>query len=122
MDSKKSTDIRDRAGAASTSVSITKGNTGTRSYTATWTENIATLTEANPIAPLTAWSGQQTKVNFTCSGLTAGAYSTICLPYDFTASETCTFYKFDGVKKVGDNWVADISTTTGGGAFLCSKI
>ena len=89
---------------------------------AKWTENVATLTEANPIAPLTAWSGQQTKVTFTRSGLTAGAYSTICLPYNFTASETCTFYKFDGVKKVGDDWVADISTTTGGGAFLCSKI
>lgn len=103
-------------GAASTSVTVTKGNTGTRSYTATWTENVATLTEANPIAPLTAWSGQQTKVNFTRSGLTAGAYSTICLPYNFTASETCTFYKFDGVKKVGDDWVADISTTTGGTA------
>ena len=83
---------------------------------AKWTENVATLTEANPIAPLTAWSGQQTKVTFTRSGLTAGAYSTICLPYNFTASETCTFYKFDGVKKVGDNWVADISTTTGGTA------
>lgn len=83
---------------------------------AKWTENVATLTEANPIAPLTAWSGQQTKVTFTRSGLTAGAYSTICLPYNFTASETCTFYKFDGVKKVGDDWVADISTTTGGTA------
>ena len=57
-------------------------------------------------------NGKQTKVNFTRSGLTAGKYSTICLPYDFTASVACTFYKFDGVKKVGDDWVADISTTT----------
>ncbi len=80
---------------------------------ATWTENTATLTEANPIAPLTAWSGQQTKVTFTRSGLTAGAYSTICLPYNFTASETCTFYTFVGVKKEGDDWVADISAHTG---------
>ncbi|MBQ3768377.1 MAG: InlB B-repeat-containing protein [Prevotella sp.] len=104
-------------GAASTSVTVTKGNTGTRSYTATWTENIATLDEgATPLAELTAMNGKQTKVNFTRSGLTAGAYSTICLPYNFTASETCTFYKFDGVKKVGDDWVADISTTTGGTA------
>ena len=95
---------------------ITKGTTGEKTFWAKWSENIATLTEADPIAPLTAWSGQQTKVNFTRSGLTAGAYSTICLPYNFTASETCTFYKFDGVKKVGDNWVADISTTTGGTA------
>ena len=95
---------------------ITKGTTGEKTFWAKWSENIATLTEADPIAPLTAWSGQQTKVNFTRSGLTAGAYSTICLPYNFTVSETCTFYKFDGVKKVGDDWVADISTTTGGTA------
>ena len=90
--------------------------TGDLTLTAHWTENIAKLTEANPITPLTAMSGKQTKVNFTRSGLTAGKYSTICLPFDFTASETCTFYKFDGVKKVGDDWVADISATTGGTA------
>ena len=102
--------------AASTSVTIAKGSTGNKSFAANWTENIATLTEADPITPLTAMSGKQTKVNFTRSGLTAGKYSTICLPFDFTASETCTFYKFDGVKKVGDDWVADISATTGGSA------
>ena len=77
------------------------------------TENIATLTEANPIAPLTAWSGQQTKVSFERTGLTAGKYSTICLPYDFTASETCTFYTFKGVTQdTQNNWVADIEETT----------
>ena len=80
---------------------------------AKWTENIATLTEANPIAPLTAMSGKQTKVRFERTGLTAGKYSTICLPYDFTASETCTFYTFVGVKKEGDDWVAGISAHTG---------
>lgn len=80
---------------------------------AKWTENVATLTEANPIAPLTAWSGQQTKVNFTRTGLTAGKYSTICLPYNFTASETCTFYTFKGVTQdTQNNWVADIEETT----------
>lgn len=94
-------------------MTIAHGSTGNKTFWAKWSENIATLTEANPIAPLTAWSGQQTKVTFTRSGLTAGAYSTICLPYNFTASETCTFYKFDGVKKEGDNWVADISEYTG---------
>lgn len=102
--------------AASTSVTIAKGSTGNCEYTATWTENIATLTEANPIAPLTAWSGQQTKVIFERTGLTAGRYSTICLPYAFTASETCTFYQFDGVKQEGGDWVADVSTTAGGTA------
>lgn len=82
----------------------------------TGTGNSVTLTEANPIAPLTAMSGKQTKVRFTRSGLTAGKYSTICLPYDFTVPSGCTFYKFDGVKQEGDDWVADISTTTGGTA------
>lgn len=77
------------------------------------TENIATLTEADPIAPLTAWNGQQTKVSFERTGLTAGKYSTICLPYDFTASETCTFYTFKGVTQdTQNNWVADIEETT----------
>ena len=65
------------------------------------------------MAELTAMSGKQTKVRFTRTGLTAGKYSTICLPYNFTASETCTFYTFVGVKKEGDDWVADISAHTG---------
>lgn len=95
---------------------FTAAVTGDLTLTAHWTENVATLTEADPIAPLTAMNGKQTKVSFTRSGLTAGKYSTICLPFSFTASETCTFYKFDGVKKVGDDWVADISATTGGSA------
>ncbi len=77
------------------------------------TENIATLTEADPIAPLTAMDGKQTKVSFTRSGLTAGKYSTICLPFDFTASENCTFYTFKGVTQdAQSNWTADIEETT----------
>ena len=77
------------------------------------TGNSVTLTETNPIAPLTAWNGQQTKVSFERTGLTAGKYSTICLPYDFTASESCTFYTFKGVTQdTQNNWVADIEETT----------
>ena len=81
---------------------------------AKWTENIATLDEgATPLAELTAMSGKQTKVSFERTGLTAGKYSTICLPYDFTASETCTFYTFKGVTQdTQNNWVADIEETT----------
>ena len=81
--------------------------------TFTTTENIAILTEVNPIAPLTAMNGKQTKVMFERSGLTPGKYSTICLPYDFTPSETCTFYTFKGVTKENNVWVADISVYTG---------
>lgn len=96
---------------------FTAAVTGDLTLTAHWTENIATLTEADPIAPLTAMNGKQTKVSFTRSGLTAGKYSTICLPFSFTASETCTFYEFVGVTQDNDNhWVADISATTGGSA------
>ncbi|MBQ6379018.1 MAG: hypothetical protein IJJ56_09525 [Prevotella sp.] len=79
------------------------------SVTATWTENIATLDETtNALAELTAMSGKQTKVRFTRTGLTAGAYSTICLPFGFDAPANCTFYTFKGVKKVGSDWVADV--------------
>lgn len=87
--------------------------------TAHWSENIATLYDdgsKGALEELTAMSGKQTKVNFERTGLTVGKYSTICLPYDFTVPSGCTFYKFDGVKKEGDDWVADISTTTGGSA------
>ena len=100
-------------GDAVTSVAITAGSHENKTFWAKWTENIATLTEAEALAPLTAMSGKLTKVRFTRSGLTAGRYSTICLPYDFTASESCTFYQFVSVKKEGDDWVADVSEYTG---------
>lgn len=63
---------------------VKAGNTSLWSPIATFTttENIATLTEDNPIAPLTAMNGKQTKVRFERSGLTAGKYSTINLPKD----------------------------------------
>lgn len=95
--------------------SVKAGNTSLWSPIATFTttENIATLTEDNPIAPLTAMNGKQTKVRFERSGLTAGKYSTICLPYDFTPSETCTFYTFKGVTNENNVWIADISEYTG---------
>jgi len=99
------TDITD----ATESVTIAAGSTGNRGYIATWTENIATLDETtNALAELTAMSGKQTKVRFTRTGLTAGAYSTICLPFGFDAPANCTFYTFKGVKKVGSDWVADV--------------
>ena len=79
---------------------------------AQWTENVATLNEtANALDGLTAMSGKQTKVTFTRSGLTANSYSTMCLPFDFTAPSGCTFYAFTGVEwsTTNDQWEATIT-------------
>ena len=79
---------------------------------AQWTENVATLNEtANALGELTAMSGKQTKVTFTRSGLTANSYSTMCLPFDFTAPSGCTFYAFTGVEwsTTNDQWEATIT-------------
>ena len=79
---------------------------------AQWTENVATLNEtANALDELTAMSGKQTKVTFTRSGLTANSYSTMCLPFDFTAPSGCTFYAFTGVEwsTTNDQWEATIT-------------
>lgn len=49
-------------------------------------------------------------VLFTRSGLTAGAYSTVCLPFAFEAPEGCTFYTFVGVTQDGSGkWIADVT-------------
>ena len=79
---------------------------------AQWTENVATLNEtANALDELKAMSGKQTKVTFTRSGLTANSYSTMCLPFDFTAPSGCTFYAFTGVEwsTTNDQWEATIT-------------
>ncbi|MBR2245212.1 MAG: hypothetical protein IJ888_10865 [Prevotella sp.] len=79
---------------------------------AQWTENVATLNEtANALDELTAMSGKQTKVTFTRSELTANSYSTMCLPFDFTAPSGCTFYAFTGVEwsTTNDQWEATIT-------------
>ena len=79
---------------------------------AQWTENVATLNETtNALDELTAMSGKQTKVTFTRSELTANSYSTMCLPFDFTAPSGCTFYAFTGVEwsTTNDQWEATIT-------------
>ena len=50
-------------------------------------------------------------VSFTRSGLTANAYSTMCLPFSFKAPSACTFYAFKGIGWNSSNqqWEATIS-------------
>ena len=95
--------------ATSATLTMTAAN---QTIDAQWTENVATLNEtANALDELTAMSGKQTKVTFTRSGLTANSYSTMCLPFDFTAPSGCTFYAFTGVEwsTTNDQWEATIT-------------
>ena len=63
-----------------------------------------------PLAELTAQSGNKVPVLFTRSGLTAGAYSTVCLPFAFEAPEGCAFYTFVGVAQdASGEWFADVT-------------
>ena len=67
------------------------------------------LNEANGVTPLV---GQTNKlVAFTRSGLTANAYSTMCLPFGFEKPSDCTFYEFKGVgwSTANSQWEATIS-------------
>ena len=93
-------------------INATSTSKGPVTLYANWTENVATLNEtANALDELTAMSGKQTKVTFTRSGLTANSYSTMCLPFDFTAPSGCTFYAFTGVEwsTTNDQWEATIT-------------
>jgi len=58
---------------------------------------------------MTAMAEEDVSVSFTRTSLTAGAYSTVCLPFGFSKPDNCTFYQFAGVKLEGDNWVANFS-------------
>ena len=54
-----------------------------------------------------------TSASFTRTGIAAGAYSTLCLPFDFTATPECTFYRFTGVGYNEDDkvWEATVTET-----------
>ncbi len=68
-----------------------------------------TLDESGIPDVMTAMAAENVSVSFTRSSLTAGAYSTVCLPFGFSKPDNCTFYQFAGVKLEGDNWVASFS-------------
>ena len=71
---------------ATMTVTIAKGSTGDRSYTATWERNAITLIDnADNSELLSAWDGKVADV--TLSGRTFtknGQWNTICLPFDLT--------------------------------------
>lgn len=70
------------------------------------------LNETDGVTPLAALAGQaNVPVIFTRSGLTANAYSTMCLPFGFEKPSDCTFYEFKGIHwSDADNlWVADVA-------------
>lgn len=75
------------------------------------------LNEATGIVNAAAYTGK--KAQFTRTGITANAYSTVCLPFDFTTPTGCTIYGFQGIhydeNALGAGqgaWVADIAETT----------
>ena len=73
------------------------------------------LNETDGVTPLAALAGQaNVPVIFTRSGLTANAYSTMCLPFGFEKPSDCTFYAFKGVgwSTANNQWEATISETS----------
>ena len=77
-----------------------------------YVKNTFELTEAAGVTGLTALTGNSNQlVSFTRSGLTANAYSTMCLPFSFKAPSACTFYAFTGIEWNSTNkqWEATIT-------------
>ena len=95
-------------GAATTSVTIAHGSTGNRSYTATWTQNTATLTDVDVLSALSAWAGKTCTVTYTRE-FTADKPSTVCLPFAYTPQGEEKFYSFTGINEDGGNYTADMT-------------
>ena len=79
-----------------------------------YVKNTFVLTEsaAAGVTELIDYAGATDQlVSFTRSGLTANAYSTMCLPFSFSAPSACTFYAFTGIGWNSSNqqWEATIS-------------
>ena len=77
------------------------------------------LSEATGIDATIATAIAGKAAQFQRTGITADAYSTVCLPFDFTAPSGCTFYGFQGIHYDENGlgagqgvWVADIAEAT----------
>ena len=77
------------------------------------------LNETDGITDAIATEIASKPAQFKRTGITANAYSTVCLPFDFTAPTGCTIYGFQGIHYDEDalgagqgTWVADIAETT----------
>lgn len=79
---------------------------------------IYNLNETDGITDAIATKIADKPAQFKRTGITANAYSTVCLPFDFTAPTGCTIYGFQGIHYdenalAGQGaWVADIAETT----------
>ena len=80
---------------------------------------IYNLNETDGITDAIATEIAGKPAQFIRTGITADAYSTVCLPFDFTAPTGCTIYGFQGIHYDEDalgagqgTWVADIAETT----------
>ncbi len=76
-----------------------------------------TLTEANGVTVLNTntWKNINISLDFTRSGLTAGAYSTVCLPFSFTKPGGCSFYTIASLSydNTLSKWVCNVTPVTG---------
>ena len=76
------------------------------------------LNETEGITDAIATKIADKPAQFTRTGITANAYSTVCLPFDFTAPTDCTIYGFQGIHYdenalAGQGaWVADIAAAS----------
>ena len=80
---------------------------------------IYNLNETDGITDAIATEIAGKPAQFQRTGITANAYSTVCLPFDFTAPTGCTIYGFQGIHYdenalgVGQGaWVADIAAAS----------
>ncbi len=102
---------------ANYSTQITKDD-GSFTYTVTNTAINVSLNESDGITDAIATEIAGKPAQFKRTGITANAYSTVCLPFDFTAPTGCTIYGFQGIHYdenalAGQGaWVADIAETT----------
>ena len=77
-----------------------------------YVKNTFVLTEDEGVTKLVTHAGATDQlVSFTRSGLTANAYSTMCLPFSFNAPSACTFYAFTGIgwNSTNQQWEATIT-------------
>jgi hypothetical protein len=93
---------------ALTAIYVPAANVAAYKAAAGWS-NYAAKIEAIP--GLTYDSGTYT---FSRTGMTANAYSTICLPFNYEEPASCTFYEFTNVAKNGSGeWEATFTALAG---------
>lgn len=102
-------------------VTIAKGSTGEKTFTANWQKNVLELTEAVGMTTdiSNEWKGKTVDICFkrTFEPLATGEgkASTVCLPFDLTKPSTTTvgtFYTFGGVSNTTGEYVVTMNEVT----------